>query len=122
MIQPLSRLKVADNSGAKEVMVIRNLGGSKKKFAYVGDVVVVSVKKVLTHSQLKKGQVLKAVICRSKHPILRKDGTCVSFNENAAVLIKDDKNPRGTRIFGPIARELKEKGYAKIISLALVVL
>jgi len=122
MVQPLSRLKVADNSGAKEVMVIRNLGGSLKKFAYVGDVVVVSVKKVLSHSQIKKGQVLKAVICRSKKPILRKDGTCVSFNENAAILIKDDKNPRGTRIFGPIARELKEKGYSKIISLALVVL
>lgn len=118
MIQQESRLKVADNTGAKELMCIRVLGGSRKRYAGVGDVIVASVKKSAPNAGVKKGDVVKAVIVRTAHPLRRDDGSYIRFDENAAVLIKDDKNPRGTRIFGPVARELREKGYLKIISLA----
>ena len=122
MIQTESRLKVADNTGAKEVLVIRNLGGSRRKFSNIGDVVVVTVKKAQPNSQIKKGQVLKAVIVRTKHGVKRATGEYVRFDDNAVVLIKDNKEPRGTRIFGPIARELRDKGYQKIVSLGQEVL
>ncbi|MCL2383246.1 MAG: 50S ribosomal protein L14 [Oscillospiraceae bacterium] len=118
MIQQQSRLKVADNTGAKEIMCIRCLGGSKVKFASVGDVIVASVKNAMPNGVVKKGEVVKAVIVRTKNPIRRPDGSYVRFDENAAVIIKEDKNPRGTRIFGPIARELRDKEYMKILSLA----
>ena len=118
MIQPQTRLKVADNSGAKEIMCIRVLGGSKVKNANIGDVIVASVRKAQPGGTVKKGEVVKAVIVRSKRGVRREDGTYVRFDENAAVLIKEDKNPRGTRIFGPVARELREKDYMKILSLA----
>ena len=118
MIQQESYLKVADNTGAKEIHCIRVLGGSKRKFGNIGDVIVASVRKAAPGGAVKKGDVVKAVIVRTKKGIRREDGTYVRFDENAAVLIKDDKNPRGTRIFGPVARELREKDYMKILSLA----
>ena len=118
MIQQESYLKVADNTGAKEIHCIRVLGGSKRKFGNIGDVIVASVRKAAPGGTVKKGDVVKAVIVRTKKGIRREDGTYVRFDENAAVLIKDDKNPRGTRIFGPVARELREKDYMKILSLA----
>ncbi len=122
MIQTESRLVVADNSGAKEVLVIRNLGGSKVKFTNVGDIIVGTVKKAAPNAGVKKGQVVKAVIVRTKHGVKRQTGEYVRFDDNAVVLIKDNKEPRGTRIFGPVARELREKGYNKIVSLAQEVL
>ena len=122
MIQQQSRLKVADNTGTKELMCIRCLGGSHRKFAGVGDVIVASVKSAIPNGVVKKGDVVKAVIVRTKKPIRRADGSYVRFDENAAVIIRDDKNPKGTRIFGPIARELRDKDYMKILSLAPEVL
>ena len=118
MIQQESYLKVADNTGAKEIKCIRVLGGSKRKYGNIGDVIVASVRKSTPGGQVKKGEVLKAVIVRSAKGVRRADGTYVRFDDNAAVLIKDDKNPRGTRIFGPVARELRDKDYMKILSLA----
>ena len=118
MIQQESYLKVADNTGAKEIKCIRVLGGSKRKFGNIGDVIVASVRKAAPGGTVKKGEVVKAVIVRSAKGIRRNDGTYVRFDENAAVLIKDDKNPRGTRIFGPVARELRDKEFMKILSLA----
>ena len=118
MIQSESYLKVADNTGAKEIKCIRVLGGSKRKYGNIGDVIVASVRKSTPGGQVKKGEVVKAVIVRSAKGVRRADGTYVRFDENAAVLIKDDKNPRGTRIFGPGARELRDKDYMKILSLA----
>ena len=122
MIQQETRLKVADNTGAKELMCIRVLGGSKRRYAAIGDVVVASVKKSTPGGVVKKGDVVKAVIVRSVSGVRRNDGTYIKFDENAAVIIRDDKNPRGTRIFGPVARELREKEYMKILSLAPEVL
>ena len=122
MIQQQTRLKVADNTGAKELMCIRCLGGSHRKFASVGDVIVASVKSCMPNGMVKKGEVVKAVIVRTKKPIRRADGSYVRFDQNAAVIIREDKNPRGTRIFGPIARELRDKEYMKILSLAPEVL
>jgi len=122
MIQKQSRLKIADNTGAKEVMCIGVLGGTRKKYANIGDVIVASVKKANPGGTASKGEVVKCVIVRSKTGVGRKDGTYIRFDENAAVIIKDDKNPRGTRIFGPVARELREKEYIKILSLAPEVL
>jgi large subunit ribosomal protein L14 len=122
MIQVQSRLKVADNTGAKEVMCIKVLGGSGRKFANIGDVIVVSVKSATPGGVVKKGDVAKAVIVRSTKGIKRNDGTAIKFDENAVVIIKDDKTPKGTRIFGPVARELREKDYMKIVSLAPEVL
>ena len=118
MIQQESYLKVADNTGAKEIKCIRVLGGSKRKYGNIGDVIVASVRKSTPGGQVKKGEVVKAVIVRSAKGVRRSDGSYVRFDENAAVLIKDDKNPRGTRIFGPVARELRDKDYMKILSLA----
>ena len=118
MIQQESFLKVADNTGAKEIKCIRVLGGSKRKFGNIGDVIVASVRKSTPGGTVKKGEVVKAVIVRSAKGVRRNDGTYVRFDDNAAVLIKDDKNPRGTRIFGPVARELSDKDYMKILSLA----
>ena len=118
MIQQESYLKVADNTGAKEIHCIRVLGGSKRKFGNIGDVIVASVRKANPGGTVKKGDVVKAVIVRTKRGIRREDGTYVRFDENAAVIIKEDRNPRGTRIFGPVARELRERDYMKILSLA----
>ena len=118
MIQQESYLKVADNTGAKEIKCIRVLGGSKGKFGNIGDVIVASVRKATPGGTVKKGEVVRAVIVRTCKGVRRADGTYVRFDENAAVLIKDDKNPRGTRIFGPVARELRDKEYMKILSLA----
>jgi len=118
MIQEESYLKVADNTGAKEIKCIRVLGGSKRKYGNIGDVIVASVRKAAPGGQVKKGDVVKAVIVRSAKGVRRADGTYVRFDENAAVLIKEDKTPRGTRIFGPVARELRDKEYMKILSLA----
>ena len=118
MIQGESYLKVADNTGAKEIHCIRVLGGSKRKFGNIGDVIVASVRKAAPGGTVKKGEVVKAVIVRTKRGIRREDGTYVRFDENAAVIIKEDKNPKGTRIFGPVARELREKDFMKILSLA----
>jgi len=118
MIQQESYLKVADNTGAKEIHCIRVLGGSKRKFGNIGDVIVASVRKATPGGTVKKGDVVKAVIVRTKRGLRREDGTYVRFDENAAVIIKDDRNPRGTRIFGPVARELRERDYMKILSLA----
>ena len=118
MIQPQTRLKVADNSGAKEIMCIRVLGGSFRRDGSIGDVIVASVKTATPGGTVKKGDVVKAVIVRTKRGIRREDGTYVRFDENAAVIIKEDKNPKGTRIFGPVARELREKDFMKILSLA----
>ena len=122
MIQQQTYLQVADNTGAKELMCIRVLGGSGRKFANIGDVVVCSVKKDAPNGTVKKGEVVKAVVVRSVRGLRRADGSYIKFDENAAVIIKDDKNPRGTRIFGPIARELRDKEYTKILSLAPEVL
>ena len=118
MIQEESYLKVADNTGAKEIHTIRVLGGSKRKYGNIGDVIVASVRKAAPGGTVKKGDVVKAVIVRSKRGVRREDGSYVRFDENAAVIIKDDKNPRGTRIFGPVARELRDKEFMKILSLA----
>ncbi len=118
MIQQESYLKVADNTGAKEIKCIRVLGGSKRKYGNIGDVIVASVRKAAPGGTVKKGEVVKAVIVRTVRGVRRSDGTYVRFDENAAVLIRDDKNPRGTRIFGPVARELRDKDYMKILSLA----
>jgi large subunit ribosomal protein L14 len=122
MIQQESRLGVADNSGAKEVLVIRVLGGTKKRYASIGDKVVVTVKAALSSSSMKKGTVSKAVIVRTKKEIRRKDGSYIRFEDNAAVLLNNNDEPRGTRIFGPVARELREKQFMKIVSLAPEVL
>ncbi|MDD6023295.1 MAG: 50S ribosomal protein L14 [Oscillospiraceae bacterium] len=118
MVQQESYLKVADNTGAKEIKCIRVLGGSKRKYGNIGDVIVASVRKAAPGGTVKKGEVVKAVIVRTRRGIRRADGTYVRFDENAAVLIKDDKNPKGTRIFGPVARELRDRDYMKILSLA----
>ena len=118
MIQMESYLKVADNTGAKEIKCIRVLGGSKRKYGNIGDVIVASVRKANPGGTVKKGDVVKAVIVRSKRGVRREDGSYVRFDENAAVIIKEDKNPKGTRIFGPVARELREKDFMKILSLA----
>ena len=122
MVQQQSILKVADNTGAKEIMCIRCLGGSYRKYAGVGDVIVASVKSATPGGVVKKGEVVKAVVVRSASGVRRDDGTYIRFDENAAVIIKEDKNPKGTRIFGPVARELREKEYLKILSLAPEVL
>ncbi len=122
MIQQQTRLKVADNSGARELMVIRVLGGSKRKYGNIGDVVVASVKKAIPNSNVKKGKVVKAVIVRSVEGVRRKDGSYIRFGDNACVLIKEDKSPVGTRVLGPVARELRDKDYMKIVSLAPEVL
>ncbi len=122
MIQQQTFLQVADNTGAKELMCIRVLGGSGRKFANIGDVIVCSVKKAQPNGAVKKGEVVKAVVVRSVRGLRRADGSYIKFDENAAVLIKDDKTPRGTRIFGPVARELRDKEYTKILSLAPEVL
>ena len=118
MVQMESYLKVADNTGAKEIHTIRVLGGSKRKYGNIGDIIVASVRKANPGGTVKKGEVVKAVIVRSKRGVRREDGSYVRFDENAAVIIKEDKNPRGTRIFGPVARELREKDFMKILSLA----
>ena len=118
MIQMESYLKVADNTGAKEIHCIRVLGGSKRKYGNIGDVIVASVRKAAPGGSVKKGDVVKAVIVRTKRGVRREDGSYVRFDENAAVIIKEDRNPKGTRIFGPVARELREKDYMKILSLA----
>lgn len=118
MIQSFSRLKVADNSGAKEIMCIRVLGGTGRRWANIGDLVICSVKEATPGGVVKKGDIVKAVIVRSKSGARRKDGSYITFDENAAVLVKDDRGPRGTRIFGPVARELREKDFMRIISLA----
>ena len=118
MIQAETYLKVADNTGAKEIKTIRVLGGSKRKYGNIGDVIVASVRKAAPGGTVKKGEVVRAVIVRTAKGVRRADGTYVRFDENAAVLIKEDKNPRGTRIFGPVARELRDKEYMKILSLA----
>ncbi len=122
MIQQESRMKVADNSGAREVLTIKVLGGTGRKYASVGDVVVVTVKSATPGGMVKKGEILRAVIVRTKKPIRRKDGSYIRFDDNAAVIVREDKSPRGTRIFGPVARELREAGYMKIVSLAPEVL
>ncbi len=122
MIQQESRLKVADNTGAKELLCIRVLGGSTRRYGNIGDVIVASVKDATPGGVVKKGDVVKAVIVRTKKGVRRQDGSYIKFDENAAVIIKDDKNPRGTRIFGPVARELRDKKYTKILSLAPEVL
>ena len=118
MIQEESYLKVADNTGAKEIHTIRVLGGSKRKYGNIGDIIVASVRKAAPGGTVKKGDVVKAVIVRTKRGVRREDGSYVRFDENAAVIIKEDRNPEGTRIFGPVARELREKDYMKILSLA----
>ena len=122
MIQQESRLNIADNSGAREVLVIKVLGGTRRKYANIGDVVTVTVKKAAPNSQVKKGEVIKAVIVRTKTGLRRKDGSYIKFDDNAAVILKDDMTPKGTRIFGPVARELREKNLMRIISLAPEVL
>ncbi len=122
MVQQQSYLKVADNTGAKELMCIRVLGGTGRRYANIGDVIVATVKKAAPGGQVKKSEVVKAVVVRTKKGIKRNDGSYIKFDENAAVIIKEDKNPRGTRIFGPVARELREKDYLKILSLAPEVL
>lgn len=122
MIQQESRLKVADNTGAQELLVIRVLGGSQRKFGNIGDVVVATVKQAAPGGAIKKGDVVRAVIVRTKYGIARKNGSYIRFDDNAAVIIREDKSPRGTRIFGPVARELRDKGYMRIVSLAPEVL
>ena len=122
MIQQQTRLKVADNSGARELMVIRVMGGSRRKYGNIGDVVVASVKKAIPNSNVKKGKVVKAVIVRSVEGVRRKDGSYIRFDDNACVLVRDDKSPIGTRVLGPVARELRDKDYMKIVSLAPEVL
>ena len=122
MIQQQTILKVADNTGAKELMCIRVLGGTRRRYANIGDVIVASVKKAAPGGVVKKGDVVKAVVVRTVHPVGRADGSYIRFDENAAVIIREDKTPRGTRIFGPVARELREGGYMRIVSLAPEVL
>lgn len=122
MVQAQTRLKVADNTGAKELMCIKVIGGSKRRYANIGDIIVCSVKVAAPGGMVKKGDVVKCVIVRTKRGVRREDGTYIRFDENAAVLIKDDLNPRGTRIFGPVARELRENDFMKIVSLAPEVL
>ena len=122
MVQMQTYLKVADNTGAKELMCIRVLGGSRRRYANIGDVIVASVKKAAPGGSVKKGDVVRAVIVRTKKGVRRNDGTYIRFDENAAVIIREDKNPSGTRIFGPVARELREKEYLRILSLAPEVL
>ena len=122
MIQPYTRLKAADNSGAREIMCINVLGGSGKKYARVGDIIIASVKKAIPGAVVKKGDVVRAVIIRCAQPYRRPDGSYIRFDENAAVILTDKNNPKGTRIFGPVARELREKNFTKIISLAPEVL
>ena len=122
MIQPQTRLRVADNTGAREIMCINVPGGTRKRYARVGDVIVASVKKAIPGAAVKKGEVVKAVVIRSAQPYRRPDGSYIRFDENAAVILTDKNNPRGTRIFGPVARELRDKNYTKIISLAPEVL
>ena len=122
MIQMQSRLRVADNTGAREIMCINVLGGTRRKYAKVGDIIVASVKKVIPNAVTKKGDVVRAVIIRPAQPYRRPDGSYIRFDENAAVILTDKNNPRGTRIFGPVARELRDKNYTKIISLAPEVL
>ena len=122
MVQQQTKLKVADNTGAKELMCIRCLGGSHRKYAEIGDVIMASVKTATPGGVVKKGEVVKAVVVRTKKGVRRADGSYVKFDENAAVIIRDDKTPKGTRIFGPVARELRDKDYMKIISLAPEVL
>ena len=122
MIQQESRLKVADNSGAKEILTIKVLGGTRRKYANVGDIIVATVKSATPGGLVKKGDVIKAVIFRTKSGLRRKDGSYIKFDDNAAVIIRDDKTPKGTRIFGPVARELRDKDFMKIISLAPEVL
>ena len=122
MIQVQTMLKAADNTGAKELMCIKILGGSKRRYANIGDVIVCSVKTATPGGMVKKGEVVKCVIVRTKRGVRRNDGTYIRFDENAAVIIKEDKNPRGTRIFGPVARELRDNDYMKIVSLAPEVL
>jgi large subunit ribosomal protein L14 len=122
VIQTQTRLRVADNSGAKELMCIKVLGGSGRKFANIGDVIVCSVKQATPGGVVKKGDVVKAVIVRSKSGVRRNDGSYIRFDENAAVIVREDKSPRGTRIFGPVARELRDKDFMKIVSLAPEVL
>jgi len=118
MIQQESRLKIADNSGAREVLTIKVLGGTGRKYASIGDLITVTVKQATPGGQVKKGDVLQAVIVRTKKEVRRKDGSYIKFDDNAAVIVRDDKSPRGTRIFGPVARELREAGFMKIVSLA----
>ena len=122
MIQQESRLKIADNSGAREVLTIKVLGGTGRKYASIGDIITVTVKHATPGGQVKKGEVLQAVIVRTKREIRRRDGSYIKFDDNAAVIIREDKSPRGTRIFGPVARELREAGFMKIVSLAPEVL
>ena len=122
MVQPQSRLRIGDNTGAKEIMCIRVLGGTGRKYAGIGDIIVASVKKASPGGVVKKGDVVKAVVVRSKSKVRRNDGSYICFDENSAVIIKDDKTPKGTRIFGTVARELREGGYTKILSLAPEVL
>ncbi|HEY8346858.1 MAG TPA: 50S ribosomal protein L14 [Symbiobacteriaceae bacterium] len=122
MIQVQTRLNVADNSGAKELMCIKVLGGTKRRYANIGDVIVCSVKEAVPGSSVKKGEVVRAVIVRSRKGVRRPDGSYIRFDENAAVILKEDKEPRGTRIFGPVARELRDRDFMKIISLAPEVL
>ncbi|MFA5660609.1 MAG: 50S ribosomal protein L14 [Bacilli bacterium] len=122
MIQNESRCRVADNSGAKEVLVIRALGGSNRRYANIGDIVVCTIKQAIPGGQVKKGEVVKAVVVRTKRGVRRPNGTYIRFDDNAVVILKDDNTPRGTRIFGPVARELREKDFMKIVSLAPEVL
>ena len=122
MIQQESRLRVADNTGAREILCIRVLGGSKRRYARVGDIIVGTVKQATPHGAVKKGDVVKAVVVRTRKPFSRNDGTSIAFDDNAAVIIDNQSNPRGTRIFGPVARELREKNFMKIVSLAPEVL
>jgi large subunit ribosomal protein L14 len=122
MIQMNTRLKVADNSGAREIMCINVLGGTRRKYAYLGDTIVASVKKAIPNSATKKGDVVRAVVVRTAYPFQRPDGSYIRFDENAAVILSDKNNPKGTRIFGPVARELRDKQYTKIVSLAPEVL
>jgi len=122
MIQQETRLKIADNSGAREILTIKVLGGTSRKYAYVGDIIIATVKAATPGGVVKKGEIVKAVIVRTKSAIRRADGSFVKFDDNAAVIIKDDKSPKGTRIFGPVARELRDKEFTKIVSLAPEVL
>jgi len=122
MIQAYTRLKIADNTGAKEIMCINVLGGTRRRYAYVGDVIVATVKRAVPHGMVKKGEVVRAVIARVAKPYRRPDGSYIRFDENAAVILSDKNNPRGSRILGPVARELRDKNFAKVISLAPEVL
>ena len=122
MIQQESRLKVADNSGAREILAVKILGGTGRKYASIGDIITATVKHAMPGGQVKKGELVKAVIVRTKREVRRKDGSYIKFDDNAAVIVRDDKSPRGTRIFGPVARELREEGFMKILSLAPEVL